>query len=125
MTGKKRPAYLDLRRIKLPLPGMVSILHRISGALLFLALPFLLYVFQASLSSPAAFSSLKQGLSHPLAKLAMLLLAWAAFHHFFAGLRYLALDMHVGAELRQARRSSKLVLAGSLALTVLTGIKLW
>ena len=125
MASNKRPKYLDLTQIKLPLPGMVSILHRASGALLFLALPIMLYGFQQSLASPAAFAAVKQALAHPLAKLFVLVLAWAYFHHFCAGLRYLALDLHYGAALPRARASGKLVLVASLALTFLTGMWVW
>lgn len=121
----KRPKHLALHQIKLPLPGLVSILHRISGLLLFAALPVLLLMLQYSLNSIETFTQLQQALSHPSAKLAMLGLLWAFLHHFFAGLRYLAIDMHLIDNLKQARDSSKAVLVTSLLLTVLLGAKLW
>ena len=121
----KRPKHLALHQIKLPLPGLVSILHRISGLLLFAALPVLLLMLQYSLNSIETFTQLQQALSHPSAKLAMLGLLWAFLHHFFAGLRFLAIDMHLIDNLKQARDSSKAVLVTSLLLTVLLGAKLW
>lgn len=124
MTGK-RPKYLNLLQIRLPLPGWVSILHRISGALLFLAIPFLLALLQSSLGSPKAFEALTGVLSHPLVKLALIGLAWAFLHHLCAGIRFLALDLDWGTALPQARASSKAVLAVSIVLTLVLGVALW
>jgi succinate dehydrogenase / fumarate reductase, cytochrome b subunit len=123
---KQRPVYLDLPRIRLPLPGIVSILHRVSGALLFLAgIPLLLYGVGASLASPEAYGAMKASFAHPLAKLALLGMLWAYFHHFCAGIRYLLLDIHWGIELLPARRSSAVVLVLSLALTLIVAVRLW
>jgi len=123
---RPRPVYLDLVRIRLPLPGIVSILHRASGAVLFLfAIPLLLLAVQCSLGSPEQFASLRSALAHPLAKLAAIGFVWAYLHHFCAGIRYLLLDLHVGDDLVPARRSSAVVLAVSLALTLVVGVRLW
>ena len=113
----KRPVYLNLAQIKLPLPALVSILHRISGMLLFLFIPFLLYLLQHSLSTQEEFTALQSWLNHPLMKLVVLGLMWAFLHHFFAGLRFLLLDLHIGTELRQARLLSVAVLVLSLVFT--------
>jgi len=123
--NKKRPKHLALHLIKLPLPGFVSILHRVSGMALFLALPLLLWMLQYSLRSIETYTELMDVLAQPLAKLVMLGLLWAFLHHFCAGLRYLAIDMHWVSNLAQARNSSWLVMFVSLALTVLLGAKLW
>jgi succinate dehydrogenase / fumarate reductase cytochrome b subunit len=123
--NKKRPKFLTLYQIDLPLPGFVSILHRISGLLLFLALPLLLWMLQASLRSIETYTQLQDVLTHPLLKLVLLGLLWAFLHHFCAGLRYLAIDLHYVRNLAQARGSSKAVLLLSLVLTVLIGVKLW
>ena len=124
--AKARPVYLDLPRIRLPLPGIVSILHRISGALLFLVgIPLLLVAASMSLASPESFAELRGDFSHPLAKLALLALAWAYLHHFCAGIRFLLLDVHKGIDLPGARRSSVVVLVVSLALTAAVGARLW
>lgn len=122
---KKHPKHLALHLIKLPLPGFVSILHRISGLLLFFALPLLLLMLQYSLRSIETYTQLMAMLAHPLAKLILLGLLWAFLHHFCAGLRFLAIDLHYVRDLAQARNSSKAVLAASLLLTVLLGAKLW
>jgi len=123
--NKQRPKHLALHLIKLPLPGFISILHRISGLLLFFALPLLLLMLQYSLRSIETYTQLMAVLAHPLAKLMLLGLLWAFLHHFCAGLRYLAIDLDYGVKLAQARTSSKMVLAVSLVLTVLLGVKLW
>ena len=121
----KRPKHLALHHIKLPLPGFVSILHRVSGLILFLALPLLLLMLQYSLRSIETYTQLLSVLAHPLLKLMLLGLLWAFLHHFCAGLRYLAIDLRYISNLAQARNSSKAVMVVSLALTVLAGAKLW
>ena len=125
MMNKNRPKHLALHRIKLPLPGFVSILHRISGILLFVFLPVLLWMLQASLRSIATYTQLIEILHHPLSKIVLLGLLWAFFHHFWAGIRYMALDLHIGSSLAQARSSSRLVLGISLLLTIFAGGWLW
>ena len=127
---KIRPKYLSLPailfQIRLPVPGLVSILHRISGALL--VLPFAawaLYLLDASLRSESGFEAIRSYFQLPLVKLGMLLFIWAYCHHFCAGIRYLLLDIDVGIELRPARISSFVVLLASLALTAILGAKLW
>jgi succinate dehydrogenase cytochrome b subunit len=127
---KLRPKYLSLPallfEIRLPLPGWVSILHRVSGALL--VFPFaawLLFMLDASLASEQGFEKTRAYLDLPLVKLGMLLFVWAYAHHFCAGIRFLLLDINRGIELRQARLSSVFVLVISLLLTAWFGAKLW
>lgn len=123
--NKQRPKHLALHLIRLPLPGIVSILHRISGALLFLSLPLLLWMLQSSLRSIETYTELTLILQHPAGKIFLLFVSWACIHHFCAGLRYLAVDMHWISDLVQARNSSKVVMVVSLALTIFVGVKLW
>jgi len=123
--ASRRPVYLNLLKIKLPLPGLVSIMHRVSGLFLFLLLPALLYALQQTLVSEQGFAEVKTWLQWPLAKLAVLAVVWAYLHHFCMGLRYLALDFDIGVDLPQARFSAKLVLVASIAATVLIGVWLW
>lgn len=123
--NKKRPKHLALHKIKLPLPGFVSILHRVSGVLLFFALPVLLLMLQYSLSSIVTYTRLLEVLALPLSKLALLGVLWAFLHHFCAGLRYLAIDLHYVRNLAQARNSSMAVMLVSGLLTILIGVKLW
>ena len=127
---KLRPKYLSLPallfEIRLPLPGWISILHRISGALL--VFPFaawLLFMLDASLASEQGFEKTRAYLDLPLVKLGMLLFVWAYAHHFCAGIRFLLLDINRGIELKQARLSSVFVLLISLLLTAWFGVKLW
>lgn len=117
--GKKRPKNLDLTTIRLPLPGKVSILHRVSGAGLFLFLPLLLWLFQSSLNSPSAFDTVRGFAAAPLGKLILLGLIWAYMHHFCAGIRFLLLDLHIGLEKEAAVKTSAAVLVISIALTAL------
>jgi succinate dehydrogenase / fumarate reductase cytochrome b subunit len=127
---KQRPKYLSLPailfQIRLPLPAWVSILHRVSGALL--VFPFaawVLYLLDVSLRSEQGLSHIRGYMAMPAAKLGLIVLLWAACHHFCAGIRYLALDLNKGVELRQARISSGLVIVVSLALTAFFAARLW
>jgi succinate dehydrogenase / fumarate reductase cytochrome b subunit len=120
-----RPVYLNLFRIHLPLSGWVSILHRFSGALLFVALPLGVWGLSVSLSGEAGFQRMREWVTHPLIKLVLLLLIWAFVHHVLAGLRHLALDVHWGASLRCARQSSLVVILASGLVTLLAAWKLF
>lgn len=122
---KARPKHLNLFVIKLPIPGFASILHRISGFGLFVMLPLLLWMLDMSLRSSESFQSMKAFVGHPLAKLLLIGLMWAFLHHFFMGIRILLIDIHVGVEKLQARNSAVAVLAVSLLLTLILGVKLW
>lgn len=123
---KRRPVYLNLVQIRLPLPGIVSILHRISGAALFLfGIPLALYGLEQSLVSADAYARLTNALAHPLCKLVLIGLLWSYLHHFCAGIRFLLLDLDIGGELKAARQSSVAVLVVSLALTLIIGARLW
>jgi succinate dehydrogenase / fumarate reductase cytochrome b subunit len=126
---KPRPKYLSLSallfEIRLPLPGWVSILHRVSGLLLFLAVLWLLFMLDRSLASEAGFESVRRYAGLPLVKLSLLALIWAYCHHFCAGIRFLFLDLDKGVDKRTARLTSVVVLVVSLALTAWLGWKLW
>jgi succinate dehydrogenase / fumarate reductase cytochrome b subunit len=128
---KARPKYLSLPailfEIRLPLPGLISILHRISGLLLFFPIAaWLLYLLDTSLASEQGFDSVRNHyLQLPVVKLAMIAFVWAYCHHFCAGIRFLFLDLDVGSDLRAARATSVLVLVMSLLLTVFFAVKIW
>lgn len=116
----------DLIRYRLPGPGIVSILHRASGALLFVVgAPFILYLFQQSLTSASSFERYSAVVSSGFAKIVLLVLAWAFLHHLLAGIRYLMLDLNLGWDLPAARRSAGIVLFASLALTALVALKIF
>jgi succinate dehydrogenase / fumarate reductase cytochrome b subunit len=122
---KKRPLWYNLSPLNLPVPGLVSIFHRASGALLFLGLIWFLFLLDMSLSSEAGFIRFRTYVGHPLVKFSMLVFLWAYLHHLCAGVRHLFLDIDVGVELRAARRSALAVFVVSFALTAFIGAKLW
>ncbi len=120
-----RPKHLNLMQIRMPLPAFVSILHRASGAILFLLLPLLLFLLASSLESPQSFALFKKWIGNPLAKMVLIGVLWAYLHHFCAGIRHLAMDMNIGLELESARATSYAVLGVSLVLTAVIGGLLW
>lgn len=122
---KKRPKYLNLMEIRLPIAGFASILHRVSGIGLFLMLPLLIWLLDLSLRSADSFQALLAITGHPLVKLVLIGLLWAFLHHFCMGIRILLIDVHVGVDKAQASASAKAVLAVSLVLTLILGAKLW
>jgi len=123
--AKPRPKHLNLFQIRLPLPGIISIMHRVFGAALFLLIPLLLYSMQVSLESPRSFEALGSVLAHPFWKLVALGVVWAYLHHFCAGIRYLAIDLDIGSDLAPARTSARAVVAVSVVLTLLVAVWIW
>ncbi len=115
----------QLVNYRLPLAGLISILHRVSGAILFLLLPLVLYLLDQSLVSENTFAAMRGFTSHWFVKLIILGLSWAYLHHFFAGVRHLGMDTHMGLEKQSSRRSSAVVLVVSLFLTALVALKLF
>jgi succinate dehydrogenase cytochrome b subunit len=122
-----RPKYYDLSLAHLPPPGLVSIFHRVSGLVLFFPiLPILLYVLQTTLGSEDGFARWHMLLtSRPGVKLIALAFVWAYAHHFFAGLRYLLLDIHWGVAKAPARASAVVVLVLGFAAMLLVGWRIW
>ncbi len=111
---------------RLPLAGVVSILHRISGMLLFLiGIPLVLYLFQLSLSSPVTYARFEAVADNAFVKLVLLALFWAFFHHLCAGIRYLALDLHIGLDKEPARMTAIATLGASLVLTLFAAVRLF
>jgi succinate dehydrogenase / fumarate reductase, cytochrome b subunit len=129
-VNKSRPRYgvmrlVDVMHYRLPLPAYVSIFHRASGALLFVSLPFIIYLLDQSITSEISFEYFQQFTQHWFVKLVILVLAWGYLHHFCAGLRHMQLDFHVGLDLPTARKTSAAVFVVSLVLTALIGLKLY
>lgn len=106
----KRPVYLNLLKIRLPLPGIVSFAHRITGVLLFLAIPFAVYLLDLSVQSEQSFNDARQLMNQPFMIILQILFLWSLVHHFFAGIRFLLIDADIGVEKSQARLGSWLVL---------------
>jgi succinate dehydrogenase / fumarate reductase cytochrome b subunit len=128
---KARPQYRNIHvsqilSYRLPPAGIVSILHRVSGALLFLVgIPFSLYLLQQSLTSEISFESYRAIVGSIPGKLVLLALIWAFVHHSVAGIRYLLLDRHVGIQKMAAAKSATAVLGITAVLTVILGLKLF
>ena len=127
---KPRPKYLSLSallfEIRLPVTAWASGLHRISGALL--VLPFiawLLYLLDTALSSEQGFRHVQSYLAMPIAKLGLIVFIWAYAHHFFAGIRFLLLDVHVGIEKVPARTTAYAVFVLGALATLVFGWCLW
>ncbi|MGR4870790.1 succinate dehydrogenase, cytochrome b556 subunit [Variovorax sp. LARHSF232] len=126
-------AFTDLTTYRLPPAGIVSILHRVSGILMFLLLPFIIWMFDSSVSSEISFAKFKavfnNGFSFVpgfLVKLVALALIWAYLHHFIAGVRHLWMDVSHAAVTKEFGNSSAIVtLALSVLLTVVLGLKLF
>jgi len=119
----RRPVHLNLFLIRMPVPAVMSIVHRASGVLMVLLTPALIYALQLSVSGAAGFAQLQRSFSGGLMSLALFLLAWALLHHLFAGLRYLALDLDIGVDKQIERATAWMVLVGApvVALLVLVG----
>src|SRR5690554_846790 len=130
-ASKPRPQFRNLSisqilRYHLPLAGKSSIMHRVSGALLFLALPLIIVpLFAASITSPETFATMREWVAHPLCKLVLLVLIWGYLHHFCAGIRYLLFDLHIGTDKASMQKTAGVVFGVSLALTVVFGLKLF
>lgn len=116
---------IDATGYRLPLAGFVSILHRLSGMLMFVLLPFILYLLDQSLQSDVSFSMLQMFASNICVKLVLLALTWAYLHHFCAGIRHLLMDFHFGLDKDSARHSAVSVLVLSLSLTAAVALKLF
>nr|UOP05110.1 succinate dehydrogenase, cytochrome b556 subunit [Conchiformibius kuhniae] len=123
----KRPVFLDLRILtkSLPIPGIVSILHRVTGVVLFLLLPVLLTLLGGSLSSGETFETYKAWADNFLFKLILWGVLWAFMHHLLAGVRFLLLDAHIGTDLHTARKSARIVLIAGGVSAFILGIFLW
>lgn len=120
-----RPVYLNLWRIRLPLPGIISILHRVSGVVIFLSLPILLYLLTHSLRSPDSFKQLLNMISSPMMKIVLWIVVSAFSLHFFAGIRHIIMDTGVGESLRGGRALAAIVAIASAVAIILTGVWLW
>ena len=110
----QRPVFLDLRRIHMPVTAVTSLGHRLTGILLFILLPFILYLFGLSLHSPRGFEQASAWMaSWPVKVMAVLIIGWYGYH-LLAGVRLLMTDWDIGADLAGARRGAWVVLAGSV-----------
>ena len=121
----QRPVNLDLRTIKLPITAYTSILHRISGVILFVGIAVLLYALDKSLASEEGFEQVKACMTSPLAKLVIWGLLSALLYHLVAGVRHLIMDMGIGETLEGGKLGSKIVIVISVVMIVLAGVWIW
>lgn len=120
ITQRKRPVYLDLLRIRLPTVGLMSIGHRISGVLMFFAIPVFLYLLELSVTSAAGYDRVAAIVGSVGFRLLVVVMVWSLVHHFCAGIRYLLLDVDVGVEKTTARQSARAVLVIGIVAAVIT-----
>lgn len=125
MQKRNRPKNLNLFTIRLPINAIVSIMHRMSGMALFVMIPALLWALNASTESAQTYVELSLLLTHWLVKLLLIALSWAFFHHFYAGLRHLAMDVHWMTSLQKARLSSRFVLVLVAMSVIFFAISIW
>jgi succinate dehydrogenase / fumarate reductase, cytochrome b subunit len=124
-VNKKRPVNLDLGSLKYPPMAIVSILHRVSGVVLFLLLPVMLFILGQSLQSEVTFLHLKDVLAHPCYKVVMWGFGAALIYHVIAGIRHLMMDIGFGEHLNAGRRSAVLVIVLAVILAIFLGIWIW
>lgn len=121
-NNKKRPVYLNLFQIRLPVGGVASILHRATGAVLVLLLPLALYLLQRSVQEPAAYADIASRLGTVEGRVVLLGTVWMFAQHFFSGIRHLLMDVGIGDDTATARISAWLTFAASGSVVVLTGV---
>jgi len=105
-TAQQRPVHLNLFKIRLPIGAIMSIIHRITGVAMFLAVPFLIYLMDLSLISEQGYQQARAIVHAPLGIVLLFGLMWGLSHHLLAGIRYLLIDIDVGVEKPQARHSA-------------------
>ncbi|MDX2503026.1 MAG: succinate dehydrogenase, cytochrome b556 subunit [Gammaproteobacteria bacterium] len=105
-----RPKNLDLLSVKFPMAAIMSVGHRAAGIVLFLSLPYFLYLLQLSLTNETGFALARAELQGPLVRLVCLLLIWALAHHFIAGIRYFLLDLDICIDRKMAQKSAVIVM---------------
>jgi succinate dehydrogenase / fumarate reductase cytochrome b subunit len=123
-------AFTDLPKYRLPVAGIVSILHRVSGVLMFVLLPLIIWIFDKSISSEISFARLRSafntGAGGVVLKLVALGLIWAYLHHLIAGVRHVWMDVsHAAVSKQRGASSARFTLIASLVLTVVLGAKLF
>lgn len=121
MPSQARPVFLDLTKIRLPVNALVSILHRVSGVLLILSIPIVLWLFGRSLAGPEEFAQATGMMGHPLGLLLLLGWLWLLMHHFFVGIRFLLVEVGVG----ETREGGRQTAWSALIAGVVSALLLW
>jgi len=121
----KRPVNLNLFTISFPIPAIASILHRISGVILFLAIPFILWALSLSLASQQDFDDVRQLFTSAWMKFIIWGVLSALVFHLIAGIRHLLMDMGIGEELKSGKLGAQITIGISIVFIILVGIWLW
>ena len=124
MTTKNRPVFLDLKQFRFPFAAITSVGHRASGILMILAIPFLAYILDLSLSSAEGFAEAAAILDGGFIKFLLFIVLWALLHHLLAGIRFLLIDFHMGVEKEIAHQSAVAVTAAAPVLAIIIGLLL-
>jgi succinate dehydrogenase / fumarate reductase cytochrome b subunit len=124
-VNKKRPINLDLGSMKFPPMAIASVLHRVSGIILFILLPVMIFLLGQSIQSEETFNQIKIKLSEPCYKLVLWAFSAALVYHLLAGIRHMIMDLGFGESLCAGRRSSILVIALAVVSTIFLGIWIW
>ena len=124
MQKENRPVFLNLVQIRLPVAGVLSILHRLTGVLLFFVMPFLIYLVQLVLADEAGYRAAAAYLASPLAAVVFFLLLWSLLHHLLAGIRYLLIDLHLGVERPVYRYTAWFIMLAAPLLALLLTVAL-
>ena len=119
MSRSARPVFLNLLKIRLPIPGVISFLHRVSGVLLVLFIPVSIYALERSLAGTTGFAEVRGWFAHPVGILAGLAFLWALVHHLLAGLRFLLIDLDIGMAPAAARKTAWTVLVAAIVIALL------
>jgi succinate dehydrogenase / fumarate reductase cytochrome b subunit len=118
----KRPVFLNLFRIHLPVTAVLSLAHRGTGVILFLLIPGLIYLLGLSLEGPQGYEQVLSLVQHPVGRSIFILITWFLAHHLFAGIRYLLLDIDIGIDAAHSRRSAWLVIVAGVGVMLMTSV---
>ena len=119
MNKKSRPVFMNLLQIRLPVVAVLSVAHRISGVMMCMLIPFLIYALDLSLRNEQGYAQVLEILRHPFVKFMAVLVVWALSHHMLAGIRFLLIDADIGVERSSARRSAWIINLGGLIVPII------
>lgn len=122
MNKKSRPIFMNLLQIRMPVVAVLSFAHRVSGVMMCVLIPFLIYLLDLSLRNEQGYAQVLEILRHPVVKFMAVLVVWGLAHHMLAGIRFLLIDADIGVERDSARRSAWIINVGGLLVPI---IALW